>query len=799
MKINKKIIAAALATSMVASMSAATSAATKDIDIEEIEVEEEIIIEEPVYGNYVSVSPSTEKTDKAALNEKLAEITLTVRNTLQIGDEYTSFNSNLSENIKSRIWYLDWNSDDKSVSVQAAEDGSVMRYRKNYYSNNSTYQSYNNFYNPKFQTTSYESAKQSAETFLRRVLKENEGYIFRDSAVSTLSPIGQTSYYFNVRLTVNGLETPFNVNVTVQTDSLEVVNYNRSDNNDSYFGDYPSASSNYEEKNAFASLSKKFDNTLKYYIVYDKDDTERKNPKAELQYKFFSTGDWFFDAKTGETVNRNDLYDEAYSNGFKGEFGMTNDSVVEEEVSTESAAGGYKLTEVELESIEKMKDIIKGEDIAKMISEKYPEFGLDGFELLSTSYTRNVDTDEVKANLSFSKIVTKGEQIGMSEAEFKASKERKNIYYIRKNITADGKTGELFNYNTSYPYVNEKYSNNKTYKTDSMNVAEKFLTKHFSEEFGASALTNTYTNNIGTHTTYTFTHTVNGYTLDQNWLSVRVNNITGDIDTYSKAWVYGVEFESPEGIISAEEALKIYTTRYTAKLQYITVPVTIDPQKPEFAPYVNAGWNTYVNAFKTAYMLNEEFYAYGVKAKDGTILKPEEFIQEGIAFTDIENCESKEKIEALAAYGISFGGSEFKPKNLLNQRDMLVYLLNSMGNRFSVLSYENAEDSTLDYLYDQAVYYGFITADERDPEKLIRKEDLAKAMILPSEYNAATTLGGLIKANYADKADATEGYLPYLAIAEALGIIEADGNNIDPDGLVTREDLAKAVYAFMDR
>ena len=84
----------------------------------------------------------------------------------------------------------------------------------------------------------------------------------------------------------------------------------------------------------------------------------------------------------------------------------------------------------------------------------------------------------------------------MSEAEFKASKERKNIYYIRKNITADGKTGELFNYNTSYPYVNEKYSNNKTYKTDSMNVAEKFLTKHFSEEFGASALTNTYTNNI---------------------------------------------------------------------------------------------------------------------------------------------------------------------------------------------------------------------------------------------------------------------------------------------------------------
>ena len=159
MKINKKIIAAALATSMIASMSAATSAATKNIDIEEIEVEEEIVIETPAYGNYISVSSSTEKNSQAALDEKLAEVTLSIRNTLQIGDEYTSFNSNVSENLTSRIWYLDWNTDDKSVSVQAAEDGTVMRYRKNYYNENNTYQAYNNFYNPKFQTTSYESAK----------------------------------------------------------------------------------------------------------------------------------------------------------------------------------------------------------------------------------------------------------------------------------------------------------------------------------------------------------------------------------------------------------------------------------------------------------------------------------------------------------------------------------------------------------------------------------------------------------------------------------------------------------------
>ncbi len=809
MKISKKIIAAALATSMMASMSAATSAATEDIEIEEIEVEEEIIIETPVYGyigQYVSVSSSTEITDEAALNEKLAEVTLIVRNTLGIGDEYTSFNGDFADNITNRQWYLNWSNDDERINVTAAEDGTVMRYRKNFTSDyNDKYQSYNNFFDPKFQKNTREDAREVVKAFMRRVLNEDEGYVLSETGAETLSPVGVSDYYFMLILTVNGLETPISMNVTVSADKLEVINFWRNDSSDSYFGEYPSASPNFTEDKAFDSLSTKFNHTLKYYIVYDEDDTEHKNPKAELQYKFNSTGDWFFDAKTGETVNRNDLFDDVYESGSKDmEFEVTEDAVVEEAAPEFSANGGFQLTEVELESIEKMKDIIKGEDIAKMIDEKYPEFGLDKFDLVSTSYTRNTETDEVTASLQFSKRVTRGAQIGMNEEIFKQrTEEEHNVYYIRKYISANGKTGELFTYNTSYPYVSEKYSDKKTHSTDTQKAAEAFLKKNFSEEFASSALTNTYTNNINTYSNYTYTHTVNGYTLDQNWLSVRINAIDGTVDTFNKSWVYGVEFESPEGIISAEEALDIYTTRFTAKLQYITVPVAIDDQAPEFMPYINAGWssNSYVFSFKTAYKLNEEFYASGVRAKDGKLLKNEGIAFEGWGFTDLDNCESKDKIETLALYGITFGEKEFKPANLLSQKDMLVYLLNAMGHRYSVISFENDDDGfSLNNIYDRAIYYGFITEDERDPDKLMRVEDVAKALIMPSEYNAATKLDSLFKANFKDKDDATDGYLPYLAIAEALGLIEKDSdNNINPDGLMTREDLAKAIYAFMDR
>ena len=82
----------------------------------------------------------------------------------------------------------------------------------------------------------------------------------------------------------------------------------------------------------------------------------------------------------------------------------------------------------------------------------------------------------------------------------------------------------------------------------------------------------------------------------------------------------------------------------------------------------------------------------------------------------------------------------------------------------------------------------------------MKKEDIAKAMVKPSEYGAAATLTGLFKADYNDKDDISKGLAPYLIIAEELGIVSTDGeNNINPDKYMTREDLAMALYAFMDR
>ncbi len=811
MKVHKKIVAAALAVAMSSALCAATSAEPEQLIEEPVEAEYDIIeIDEPdkeyttiVYPGHVVSTPSTEVTDSAEIDQKLAEITLSVRNTIGIGDEYTSFNGNFSDSVTNRMWYLYWSNEDNDINVTAAEDGTVIRYNKYYHNNSSnSYSAYNRFYNPKFQKASREDAVGSVKRFLRRVLNETESFVIGEQFnEDILSPLGRSSYYFYATLTVNGLETPINLSITVDSNTLEVTSFSRNDFNDSYFGGYPSASTIYAESNAFKALSGKFESTLKYYIVYDESDTEHLHPKAQLQYRFSPTGDWYFDALTGDTVDRNKLYEEVFGRGTANTTNSSYDmEVMEEAPAAEPDMKSYTLTQVELDNIEKMKDVLSPEKIALKITEKYPEFGLQYFEIANSSYTRNTDTDEVTTSLYFTKRVTRGSEIGMSASAFKENTSNgKQIYYIRKYVTADGKTGELKNYYTSMPYVNEKDYDSGKRKVDTLSVGEEFLKKNFPNEFGASALTNTYINGNNTTANYTFTNTVNGYPLESNSLSVIVNSIDGTINSFEKWWTDGVEFESADGIISAEKALEIFTSDFTPKLQYITIPVAIDDKAPEFRPYINAGWGgSYVYSFKTAYILTNDGKTYAVKAKDGELLKYDYSTDSEIAvYSDIDECRYPEKINKLAAYGISFGGTSFEPKKTLTQLDMIVFLLNSMGCRYSV---ENINDDYTDSIYREAAYYGFVDAGEKSPDLIMRKQDVAKTIIRASEYGATAALSGLFKADYKDADSITEGYAPYLMIADEAGLFDADSqNNIHPLTAMTREDLAIAIYAFMDR
>jgi hypothetical protein len=91
-------------------------------------------------GTDIAVSPVKEHASSGAsgeADERLAEITLKVKETLGVGNDYTSFYGDYSETEYGIRWQLNWNSEGESLNVQADENGKI--YSMNLYTHNYNY------------------------------------------------------------------------------------------------------------------------------------------------------------------------------------------------------------------------------------------------------------------------------------------------------------------------------------------------------------------------------------------------------------------------------------------------------------------------------------------------------------------------------------------------------------------------------------------------------------------------------------------------------------------------------------
>ena len=64
-----------------------------------------------------------------AVDNRLARVTAQVKTTLQLNtDDYDKFYGDLMEDVLAPSWYLEWNGDGRSISVNATETGKVLSY-----------------------------------------------------------------------------------------------------------------------------------------------------------------------------------------------------------------------------------------------------------------------------------------------------------------------------------------------------------------------------------------------------------------------------------------------------------------------------------------------------------------------------------------------------------------------------------------------------------------------------------------------------------------------------------------------
>jgi len=745
-----------------------------------------------------AAAPSSGSSSGSAVSERLTEVTLIVKNTLGIGDEYTGFYGNLNDRGIRQIWTLNWSNDNEALTVYADQSGKIL-----YYSRSNLTYNYRYDYNfaPKFPSVTREQALAAANAFLGKVLGKNETCnLISQSEI--LNPSDVEVYYFYGTLKLNGLDSPISISISVSTTDQKVSYFSRSDNYTEYIGTLPTASPVTTREKASGLLAGTIKMTLQYVLADSASSDAKDGRMAVLRYLPIVTGDYVVNAKTGELIDINKIIDDINR-------GLTDENAAAQAETADTAKSA--LSPAEQEGIAKLDGVLTKEQLDSA-ARAITELGiLPDYTLNNVSYYLNNNTGDVTAYLSYSLRInpeskkSSGSGLTDKEALQIAAGEYDYVTFINKSLTMDAKTGAFKSISTSYPY-NPEYKDPEISKEQIRLKAEAFLDKYFGEYYGktaayedASEITPYYYSYkyYSPSEAFTYCQKENGYFFPVNRLNISVNAETGYIDNFSMSWTENVTFETPDNIISYDEACAKYAAAYDTKLSYISLPVEIDPSRPDLVPYAELGY-TYLYELILGYRHYSENYITGVSAKTGEVIFIEPYKEPGISeYADMKGHYAEEKIMKLSQYGIGFPGKSFKPNDKLTQLDMIILLMSADGYR---LYNDNPSESEIDQLYNAAYYRNILKKGDKNPTKLITRSDLVRTILTMSGYDKTANLKGIYVCSFSDAKSISEADYGYFAIAQGLGIIKGDDKgNANPYSVVSRVEAALMLYNFMSR
>jgi uncharacterized membrane protein YkoI len=734
-------------------------------------------------------------------DERLAEITLKVKETLGISNEYTNFYGNLTKNEYATRWQLNWSGNNGSLNVQADENGKV--YSMNLYDNNQSYDYkyyYRPHYDPVFPKVTKAEAVKAAEAFFKKVLDENEGF---EISKYIESPENVSSYNFSGYLTVNGLRTDSWLNVNVRTSDLTVTYFYRDDGNYYISGGYPTIDTSLTPEAALKLYKPTYTAKAEYTIIGD-------SKQAKLVYFVSQNGNYVVDAKKGELVRFEDyiVYDKGY--------GMAT-----AEAAADSSYSGAYLTDTELKGIEHLDGMLTDTELDAIIRAE-PAFGLTSeYELKSVNYNVSapdkgivprpldgavVSTDvvsaqesasadeeqaDVTASVSYTLKITDYAAFGISDEEWAELTKNGYTPQVNKNFTLDAKTGEIDSCYTDY--YGFKWKDKKTSEPKISKTAETFLSKRFSAWFGKTGVYNSYANNWNVETySFTYCQSVNGYFYPGNSINVSVNAYTGNVDSFSCWWDDTVTFEPVTSVVGEEAAVEAYMSAYKTQLQYSRLPV-----KTESAEYSYPTVYKMLLAYTISSKDNDRYIHY-IDAVTGEVVYYDwynEYLT--VSYDDIAGSYARDEILKLAEYGVGYYAYSFEPEKKLTELDMILFLISANGYKYE---YDKINEETISQIYSTAYDLDILDKGQKEPDKAITRTDIVRSLVSMAGHSDVAELEGIYKCGFTDDGEIDSKDYGYVAIAKGLGLVTGDPSGaFRPYDIITRQELAHMMYKYMSR
>ena len=665
---------------------------------------------------------------------RLAKVTAQVKTTLGLNtDGYETFHGGLNEGL-APAWDLSWQSENRSLSIQALEDGAVVSlYRWEYDPSPSTSRSF-----PSFPEEAREADRDIAENFLSRVLREGETVELGKEEGGLLS-LGDSGGSWSGTISLNGLPSPLHYSISVENGLVD--HFSRDVPETSTVGGVPSPETASPKDKADVNLK----NTLRLNLEYVWNDA---GDKAVLRYVPERTHDFLVDAKTGEFLDLTELEEKMDAPEAPREAKFANTAAGTEDAAADEDGG---LTLAELEGVQKLEGVLSQEALDKTLRAE-SAYGLTGYALASYVYSPWSDEDSGKSGVDCELRYTRTD-----------GEER-----LRRNITVDAKTGDVRAVWSSAPYDRPA----KLTQDQAKEKAEAYLKALCPDRApvyynvpGSQAVP--LRDRKGPAYSFCFARQENGIFFPANVYEVSIDAADGSVYGLSATWDEDVTFQDPKGTVFAEDALKTWAGTYETVLAYRNVPQKLSKSDPVQAKLLEQG-TEYSYALRLTYGLEREKRYEGVDAMTGKLVQNARgSSREPLVYADLAGSSAKADVEKLAKYGVGYAGGKFRPAKKLTQWE-LVALVSSL--RGGALEPESVKKDARESAYYDACRLGLLRSSERDGDAVLTRADVVKMLLDAAGYGPAARLGGIYTCGYADKASIPEEGLGYAAIAQALGL-----------------------------
>ena len=709
--------------------------------------------------------------------EQLKRVTLRVKQTLGIGDDYTEFNGNSYVRGEQTWWQLSWSKETESLYVVCDDQGKVYSYDRWFSDEDYSYSDKLHF--PDY---TREMAAGTAEGFLKTVLDGNEAVVFTEQK-DGLRP--SSRLYLSGTLTLNGVDTEVGVTLAFRTSDGLLVSFYRGDAETFVTGGVPSPDPALGPEEALP----KFRDALTTDLSWGYTDDEAHD--ARLMYSISLDWSAMVDAKTGELIYRRD--------GYRSSGSGKNSAAAASETADEAVE--YGLTPQELAGAEKYIGVLEGEEL-KAAALAEPAFGLDqGYEIGPVTYRSaqpSVDPatlaegeepdDTVTATYKLSRALTAAEA-GLTRKEFNEMLDSGYTPTAVKYITADARTGEVLSLSTGYSGF--AWREEKGAEPGEISAAAlDFLGRKYPAYLPLCEQQSAYRSTWGAPVdSYNYIRMEAGYPCPMNGIRVSVNAATGYVDSFSCTWDEELSFGPSGPLVGERAAQDAFLSCYTAQLTYVLLRE--DPED----------WQS---AYRRALVYLADSGDSWVSRVDAVTGEPEvqTYTQaQSVAYTDLEGSYARKEIEKLAYYGVGFYGvTEFKPRAAVTELDMLLFLLSATGWQVNYEDYANADGETLKPIYREAKARGFIASLEQDPGRTVTRSELCRCFVGLSGLTEAAEMRGIYRCGFTDDGAIPEADVGYVALAKGLGVVQGDAAGaFRPLEGATRQELALMLYRYLSR